>query len=98
MIHNPQQINEKCDAKPYMALYLRELDKKIYSVATCVDGQLASLLHPHDCFGRDERDVLVRSLPFLVTISYMRDLHTVLDSRTEKLDMGQDGVWDFWER
>ena len=81
-----------------MALFLKELNKKVYSVATCIDGRVASLLHPQDFNGHPESDVMVRSIPMFYALIYLRNYHHVLDPGTEKISAEMDGVWDFWER
>ena len=93
-----ENIPQPNDAKPYLALFLKELNKKIYSVATCIDGRVASLLHPQDWHGHEETDVMVRSIPIFYALIWLRNVHHVLDPRTEKISAEMDAVWDFWER
>ena len=96
--HSVENLPQPNDAKPYLALYLKELSKMIYSVATCIDGRVASLLHPQHFNGHEDTDVMVRSILTIYTLTYMRNYHHVLDPRTEKISAEMDAVWEFWER
>ena len=63
-IHSVENLPQPNDAKPYLALYLKELNKMIHSVATCIDGRVASLLHPQHFNGHEHTDVMVNVIHF----------------------------------
>ena len=98
MYTSAKELSDECEVKPQLLLYLQQTDQKIYSVATNVWGQLASLLHPEDWEASGHKDVLARSLLFLFVLAYMCNLHLVLTRQTEILYLAMDGVSDFWER
>ena len=93
-----EDIPQPDNAKPHLALYLKELDKTVYSVATCMDGRVASLLHPQDFNGHEDTDVMIRSIPTCYALICLRNIQHVLHPDTEQISAEMDAVWDFWER